>query len=238
MSIYIACTLFSLIILLYWIISETFTILFRLTGLPEEQARFQVVSLLTGCGFTTQESEIFLSSRTRRRMARFTMLFGYVFNITIVSALINVFMSLKRQGQVHDYYLDILVPLAEIALLIVVMRVPAVRRRGDALLEKLAHRVLHTDSVNSALLLGYIGEDTIAQVTLSVVPEELRDVPLSDSGLRSGHGISVLLVEHKGEKARIASGDTVFLPGDTLTLFGDYGEIRKIFDARERFTDP
>ena len=196
-----------------------------------------MVSLLTGCGFTTRESEIFLSSRSRRRMARFTMLFGYVFNITIVSALINVFMSLKRQGQVRDYYLDVLVPLAEAALLIVVMKVPTVRRWGDSLLEKLAHRVLHTDSANSIVLLGYIDEDTIAQVTLTEVPEEFRDVPLSGSGLRSGHGISVLLVTHKGQKAQAAAGDTVFLPGDVLTLFGDYGEICRVFDAKERFTD-
>ena len=236
MSIYIAFTLFSLIILLYWIISETFTILFRLTGLPEEKARFQVVSLLTGCGFTTQESEIFLSSRARRRMARFTMLFGYVFNITIVSALINVFMSLK-QGQIHDYYLDVLVPLSEAALLIVVMKVPAVRRWSNALLEKLAHRVLHTDTPNSVLLLGYIGQDTIAQVTLSEVPERFAGTPLSGSGLRSENNILVLLVEHAGDKPRPAAGDTCFLPGDTLTLFGRYDEICRIFNAGERFTD-
>ena len=84
MSIYIACTLFALMILVYSIISELFTMLFRFTGLPDERARFQVVSLLTGCGFTTRESEMILSSRSRRRLARITMLFGYVFNITIV----------------------------------------------------------------------------------------------------------------------------------------------------------
>ncbi len=91
MSIYMAITLFSFIILLYWIITEAFTLLFRMTGLPDERARFQVTSLLTGCGYTTKESEMFLSSRSRRRLVRMTMLFGYVFNITVVTALINVF---------------------------------------------------------------------------------------------------------------------------------------------------
>ncbi len=62
MNIYIAASLFSLIILLYWVISELFTMLFRLIGLPEEKARFQVTSLLTGCGFTTRESEMILLS--------------------------------------------------------------------------------------------------------------------------------------------------------------------------------
>ena len=95
MSIYVALLLFAIIILLYWGISELFTILFSFTGLPEEKARFQVMSLLTGCGFTTRESEIIITSRVRRRLARVTMLFGYVFNITIVSAFINIVLSLK-----------------------------------------------------------------------------------------------------------------------------------------------
>jgi len=236
MSIYIAFTLFSLIILLYWVISETFTILFRFTGLPEEKARFQVISLLTGCGFTTRESEIILSSRGRRRLARITMLFGYVFNITIVSALINVFLSLK-QAQVHHYFVEVLVPLIEAALLITVMRVPAVRRRGDALLEKLAHRVIRADAANSVLLLDYIGQETIAQVTLETVPEELQGVPLSETGLKARQNILVMLVESSGQKARPAGADTVFQPGDKLTVFGDYAEIRRVFDARERFAE-
>ena len=37
---------------------------------PAEKARFQVISLLTGTGFTTRESEIVLSTRRRRRLAR------------------------------------------------------------------------------------------------------------------------------------------------------------------------
>ena len=70
MNIYMALSLFSFIILLYWIITELFTILFRMTGLPDERARFQVISLLTGCGFTTKESEMILARRRLRLLER------------------------------------------------------------------------------------------------------------------------------------------------------------------------
>ena len=50
MNIYMAFSLFSLIILLYWVITELFTVIFRFTGLPAEKARFQVISLLTVFG--------------------------------------------------------------------------------------------------------------------------------------------------------------------------------------------
>ena len=50
MNIYMALSLFSIIILVFWVITELFTILFRFTGLPDERARFQVISLLTVFG--------------------------------------------------------------------------------------------------------------------------------------------------------------------------------------------
>ena len=43
MNIYLAFTLFALIILIYWIISEVFAMLFRFTGMPDEKARLQVI---------------------------------------------------------------------------------------------------------------------------------------------------------------------------------------------------
>ena len=69
MNAYLALLLFSMIILLYWVMTELFTFFFRLTGLPDERARFQVISLLTGTGFTTRESEFILASRKRRRLS-------------------------------------------------------------------------------------------------------------------------------------------------------------------------
>ena len=171
MNIYAAFTLFSMTILIYWVISELFTILFRFTGLPDEKARFQVLSLLTGCGFTTRESEMIISNRPRRRLARITMLFGYVFNITIVSAFINVFLSLKL-GQAEDYILGILIPLLVLAVILLFIRVPAVRAWGEGLLQRIAGRLVKGDAGNEVLLLDYIGQDAIAQVTLRNIPEE------------------------------------------------------------------
>ena len=237
MNLYVALSLFSVIILIYLIITELFTILFRFTGLPDERARFQVISLLTGCGFTTRESEMILSNRRRRRLARITMLFGYVFNITIVSALVNVFLSLKLT-QIGHYYFGLLIPLAAVVLIFVFLRVPAVHAWGDGLLEKLADRMLgRTASFNTVQLLDHIGTDSIALVTLNHIPDEYRGVPLSQLGLKADTGILVMLVEHPGEKAAPAGADTVFTPGDKLTVFGNYAVICKTFHARERFAD-
>ncbi len=237
MNIYIALLLFSIVILVYWVITELFTILFRFTGLPDERARFQVISLLTGCGYTTKESEMFLSTRRRRRLARLTMLFGYVFNITIVSVFVNVFLSLK-QSQVEHYYVGILIPLAAISIIFVFMRVPRVHAWGDRMLQTIADRLVgQTDKSNTVMLLDYIGTETIALVTLNSIPEEYQGVPLSRTGLKAETGIMVMLVERPGEKAVPAGADTVFYVGDKLTVFGDYTMICRAFHAHERFVD-
>ncbi len=236
MNIYTAFALFSLIILLYWVITELFTVFFRFTGLPDEKARFQVISLLTGCGFTTHESELLLTTRSRRRLARITMLFGYVFNITIVSAFINVFFSLKVSELAADLVSSI-IPLLAILFIVAFMRVPAVRAWGDRFIEKLAGHIIHKDVANSIWLMDYIGQESIAQVTLHRVPRELQNKPLSESGLKANHGILVMLVEPPGRKAEPATAQTVFRPGDKLTVFGDYATICQAFHARERFSE-
>ena len=236
MNIYLAFSLFALIILVYWVISELFAMLFRFTGLPDEKARFQVISLLTGCGFTTHESELLLSTKSRRRLARITMLFGYVFNITIVSAFINVFFSLKVSELAADL-VSSLIPLLVILFIVAFMRFPVIRAWGDRLIEKLAGRIVHRDLANAILLMDYIGQESIAQVTLHEVPEDLQGKLLSESGLKENHNILVMLVETDGRKAEPATARTVFHPGDKLTVFGDYGTICRVFHARERFSD-
>jgi hypothetical protein len=235
MNIYVALTLFSLVILIYWVISELFTMLFRFTGLPDEKARFQVVSLLTGCGFTTHESELILSNKPRRRLARITMLFGYVFNITIISMLINVFMSIKI-AELSNVF-SVLIPLLAVTVIIIFMRVPKVRAWGDRLLERVAGKLTHRDVANTLLLLDSIGEDSIAQVVLHEVPEEFREKPLSKTGLRPKYNIMVMLIEKPGIKAKPAGANTVMETGDKLTVFGDYKNISEVFHAKERFTE-
>ena len=237
MNIYLSLLLFSFIILIYWVITELFTFFFRLTGLPAEKARFQVISLLTGTGFTTRESEMILSSRRRRQLARVTMLFGYVFNVTILSAFINVFLSMKV-SQVETQFFGFLIPLGTVALIFVFMRVPKIHAWGENLLRRLADRAFsRKESFNAVMLVDYIGTESIARITLRKIPEQYRGMSLAETRLRAETGIMVMLVERQGGKPVPAGADTVFEPGDKLTVFGDYKTICKTFHAREHFSD-
>ena len=237
MNVYAALLLFSFIILIYWVITELFTFFFRFTGLPVEKARFQVISLLTGTGFTTRESEIILASRRRRRLARVTMLFGYAFNVTIVSAFINVIISMS-DSQAEHRIVGLLIPLGTVALIFACMRVPAIHAWGENTLRRLADRAFdRKETFNAVLLVDYIGSESIAQVTLRHIPEEYKEKTLAETSLRADTGILVMLVERNGSKPMPAQADTVFETGDKLTVFGNYKTICKTFHAREHFAD-
>lgn len=234
MNIYVAASLFALLILVYWVISELFTIIFRFFGLPEEKARFQVTSLITGTGFTTRESEMILTTKQRRRLARMTMLFGYVFNISVVSAFINVVMSLKT-AQVGSFFLGVAIPMTAVAIVIILLRIRPIKVKVDNVLQKMVGSIMKTNSENTVLLIDHIGKGTIAQVTIRIMPEEFIDIPLRKTGLKENKNILVMLVEHKDSKVEAPNANTVFVAGDKLTVFGDYKTICRVFHAHESF---
>ncbi|MDR7239379.1 hypothetical protein [Neobacillus drentensis] len=83
-------------LLVYFIIItaviEIYVVLFRLTGLKLEVSRFQVISLMTGTGFTTGESELILGHPIRRKLATFLILFG-AFSLAVIISTISNFLS-------------------------------------------------------------------------------------------------------------------------------------------------
>lgn len=65
----------------------------RLTGMPEQNARFQAVSALTGTGFTTTEAEMIVNYPIRRKIIVWLMIMG---NLGIVSVLSTLMISFVR----------------------------------------------------------------------------------------------------------------------------------------------
>lgn len=87
----IAVFLFIYFVIILTVI-EIFVILFRLTGLKVEISRFQVISMMTGTGFTTKESELISGHPIRRKLATFLILFG-AFSLAVIISSISEFLS-------------------------------------------------------------------------------------------------------------------------------------------------
>ena len=220
--------LFVLFIMIYIVISDIITIFFRLTGLTEEKARFQVVSLLTNSGFTTRESEAVVSSKIRRRLARATMLFGYAFTVTIVSTTVNFFMTLGKSE------LDNLLILLPVLLAVLVgfhqlRRSSFLRTRFDSWIERIGNRLMFGPDRNQVILVEDYGDTVVAHVYLQHVPQILKDRTLEEAELMPKYNLMVMMVKTPTGEARQASAATVLQPEDVIMVLGRRKTIHDVF---------
>ena len=111
MTLSVSISLFFAVAVLYILIIDVFTILFRMSGMTEEKAKFQVISLLTNSGYTTKESELVVDKLVRRRLARTIMLFGYIFSVTIITAFVNVVLNLPKAIQEDFWTLTVILAI-------------------------------------------------------------------------------------------------------------------------------
>ena len=224
--------LFVFFVMIYIVISDIITIFFRLTGLTEEKARFQVISLLTNSGFTTRESEAVVSSKLRRRLARATMLFGYAFTVTIVSTTVNFFMTLGKSE------LRSLVYLLPVLLLLLfgfhtLRKSKFFKTKFDSWIERIGNRIMFGSKSNPVVLVEDYGETVVAHIYLQQVPEVLRDVPLSQSVLMSRYNVMVMMVKNKDGEAQQANADTVLRKDDIIMVLGSRENIRRCFQTEQ-----
>ena len=79
----------ALLAILFFII-EIVTVIFKITGLNEKKARYQVISIITHTGFTTRESELVTQHPLRRKIASYLMILSYVAQVTLISILFRL----------------------------------------------------------------------------------------------------------------------------------------------------
>ena len=232
---------FVLLIVFYILIADIITIFFRLTGMTEERARFQVISLLTNSGFTTQESEAVVTSKIRRRLARATMLFGYAFTVTILSTTVNVFMTMNDAEL--NAILVILPAMFAVLLAFYFLRKSVfLKSRFDRWIEYIGNRIMFGKKANQVVLVEEYGTMVVAHIYLHTVPDILKDTRLADSGIMSNHQLMIMMVKSTDEDARQANGNTILQPKDIIMVLGDRKTIREVFEnielSRESDSNP
>lgn len=228
MNVSLSFLLLAIFIVIYNLIIEFFTILFRLTGLTYDTSRMQVISLLTNSGFTTAESEVILSSKRRRSLAQRTMLFGYAFTVIIVSTIVNVFFSLSKT-EINQILPTIIIAAALVLTVLLFTRIPAVHNLINHLLERAANKIMFGKNSNTTVLVDTYGKNAIVEVFLDYVPKRVNNIPLSKCGLREEMNIQVLHIK-RGQETVAINGETKIQQGDSLLLFGTYKNIRHVFE--------
>jgi uncharacterized protein with PhoU and TrkA domain len=213
-------------LLIYFIIITTvieiFVILFRLTDLKLEVSRFQVISLMTGTGFTTGESELILGHPVRRKLATFLILFG-AFSLAVIISSISTILSEDLRT------MDIFLAAGGVLLIFAILKLKTVQTKLS--------KVFKQDMKQNIEL----GDLPIRDIFMSEEQDKLLNLHIyKDSSLYQKQ-INQVIQDHdqlefvvlfikRGElKLRKNIYHTKIHEGDQILLFGEENVISKLF---------
>lgn len=217
---------FFVLIIAYLIVLEVFTVLFRLTGLREDKARFQTVSCMTNSGFTTKESELILNSVPRRYLARSMMIFGYLFAVTGVSLLVNIFI---RSSGDQISWRTIGYSVTFLVIIAILTRSRWVIQKFDRIVEKVVRHRSKGEFCNNVRVLEMFHDQLIAEVLITCLPREIAGKTLLEMNFRHRYKIDVLLIRRgKNILEHIKSSEQLY-QGDKILVYGTKENILELF---------
>lgn len=231
MSLDLVFLILLLLFILYITIIEIFTVVFMLTGMSHTRAKFQVISLLTNCGFTTTESEIVVSSRKRRKIAITVMLFGTIFNVTIVSLLVNAVLSFSKDDNFSVFHATLYL-LGFLAFIIIIKKVPFFRVTFDSWVKHIATKIIFSKKANPMLILDNFHGFVIAQIKIIDIPRKLNNKTLVESRISKDYGIRVLNIKRDNKTMGDISKDEVIMKNDRLMVYGPLSNIIEVFEQK------
>ena len=223
-----ALILFFIVMIAYMLIAEIFTVLFRLTGLPEAKARLQVVSLLTTCGFTTKETEVFVTTPTRRKLAITAMIFGYAFSATLVSAFISIILSIGNSQDENLWYVFFIL-LVVMIFFIILSKIKFIKNAFDSLIFKIGHKLSKTKTKNFLKVVDAYGANSIVEITLIEVPNDFKDKTLEEIKIRQNYNLTVLAITRENKIINNIKKEDFFKEKDIVTVYGNFDDIKKVF---------
>ena len=234
MNIWFAVALILAVVSVYLFVIEAFCVAFKLTGLATNKIKFQVASLFTGSGFTTNESEIIVDDERRRRIAITCMYTGHIFSVVFMGLLTNVLISiatLQNSTAMETKFWYYIVFYVSLGLFVIVLflKIPPINRRFQAMLEKIA---INTSSkkknTNIITVLDLYGKNAIAEVVLNNIPEFAEEKPLVEMELTKKYFINVLSIK-RGNRIIEVTKDTMFNKRDVLVIYGSKRDIKSAF---------
>lgn len=199
---------------------EINTSIFVATGLERKVARFQVISMLTGTGFTTGESELIIDHPVRRRLGAFLILFGAFSLAVIISAISNLLSD-------NFYTMEIAYVAGGLLALLFLLKAPAVQKMiGKQMKSKLKENYELADlPIRDVLLMDK--EDEVREISIK------EDSPFEgktfDEIIDRQDDLILLFIKRGDINIRQKSHQTNLEPGDRLVLYGNNPLIEEKF---------
>ena len=235
MNFWLAISLILAVAAVYLFMIEIFSVAFRLTGLATNKIKFQVASLFTGAGFTTQESEIITNDDRRRRIAVTCMYTGHIFSVVIMGLIINVLISIgesitnRPTRTFTEWYFIVFYISLGVFLLMLILKIKPINAKFQKLLEKIAIKTSRgRRESNIITVLDSYGRSAVVEVVLNKLPDFANETSLVQMGLTKKYSL-ILLSIRRGNRRVSVSKDTMLAKGDIIVCYGHINDIREAF---------
>ncbi|MCP3761575.1 TrkA C-terminal domain-containing protein [Domibacillus sp. A3M-37] len=218
----------SIFILLYFLIIvlviEISVIAFTLTGLEKEVARYQAISMLTGTGFTTDESQLIIDHPIRRRISMFLILFGAFSLAVIISAITNILSD--------DLRLNKLIMISAGLLIIFILgKTPMTKKLFQNRFEYEMKKNLDISElpIKEALFLDEddVVTDVVIEKNSRLDGKKVKDV------FKEGWDVNLLFIKRGEMNIRKKLASETIQAGDKLYLYGNRQVIEDLTNETE-----
>lgn len=236
MNVWLAISLTLAVAAIYMFMIEVFSVAFKLTGLATNKIKFQVASLFTSSGFTTQESELITNDDRRRKIAVTCMYTGHIFSVVIMGLVINVVIQIintvgaeQQTRTFTEWFFIVFYISAFVFLLVVFIKIPPINKRFQKLLENIAINISKNKRESNIItVLDYYGKSAVVEVVLNRLPDFAKEVSLHDMELTKKYAL-ILLSLRRGNRRVSISKDTMLVKGDVIVAYGHINDIREAF---------
>lgn len=199
---------------------EISVILFNLTGLEAEVSRYQVVSMLTNTGFTTDEAQLIIDHPVRRRLSMFLILFGAFSLAVIISSITNILSKDLRLEELSIINIILLV-------LLLAGKTPFIKDRLKKKFNREMEKKLEISElpIKDAL---YLDENDL--VTDVIIKKDSEFIGRKAVDLvKRDEDISILFIKRGEIYIRNQLNEEKIHEGDQLFIYGNKKTIKRKF---------
>lgn len=211
-----------LYIVIIFTVIEINVVFFTLTGLDRHISRFQVISMLTGTGFTTNESELIIQHPIRRKLGAFLILFG-AFSLAVIISSISSMLSKNLFTKEISYI--------AVALLLIMglLKIPPWQKKLAKRFTRVIKKTYDLEELPVGAVFLNEKDDFFTEVVIHPSSQWIDQT--FNKQLNKEEDVNLLFIKRGEIRIRMKRLSTPFQAGDILYLLGSKHLIKKMFSA-------
>lgn len=211
-----------LYIVIIFTVIEINVVFFTLTGLDRHISRFQVISMLTGTGFTTNESELIIQHPIRRKLGAFLILFG-AFSLAVIISSISSMLSKNLFTKEISYIAVVLI------IIMGLLKYPPWQKKLAKRFTTVIKKTYDLEDLPVGAVFLHEEDDFFTEVVINKTSHWIAQT--FNELLNKEKDVNLLFIKRGEIHIREKRLSTPFQAGDILYLLGSKQLIKKMFSA-------